>query len=229
MARSGAGGPALLTPEAFQARLSVSRETQDKFLEYAALLTKWNAAINLVSPKSLGDLWRRHFLDSAQLRAHLPEIPGPEQRVILDVGAGAGFPGMVLALLGCGRVHLVESDQRKAQFLREVARVTGAPAEIHCQRVESPGLLAALPPIDVVTCRAFAPLARLLDLTEPFLSPEKTQNPAVGLFLKGRSVDEELTEAGKKWRLRVDRFESETDPTGSILRLRLLSLGDGAS
>lgn len=218
-----------MTAEAFQARLSVSRETRDKFLEYAALLTKWNAAINLVSPKSLDDLWRRHFLDSAQLRAYLPPVPGPDSRVILDVGSGAGFPGMVLALLGCGQVHLVEADQRKAQFLREVARVTGAAVEIHALRVESPALRDALPPVDVVTCRAFAPLPRLLALTAPFLAPQGAKKPAIGLFLKGRRVDEELTEAGKKWRLQLDRFESETDPEGSILRLKLLSLGDGAS
>lgn len=221
--------PPPMTPEEFQARLAVSRETLDKFREYAALLTKWNAAINLVGPKSLPDLWRRHFLDSAQLRAHLPEDPGPESRVILDVGAGAGFPGMVLALLGCGQVHLVESDQRKAQFLREVVRVTGAPADIHAVRVESLEVPKDLPPVDVVTCRAFAPLPRLLALTEPFLAPKNAKKQAIGLFLKGRRVEEELTEAGKKWRLQIDRFESETDPEGSILRLRLLSLGDGAS
>ncbi|MEO3427853.1 16S rRNA (guanine(527)-N(7))-methyltransferase RsmG [Pelagibius sp. CAU 1746] len=218
-----------MSPEEFRDRLAVSRETLDRFLGYAALLAKWNAAINLVSPRSLDDLWRRHFLDSAQLRDHLPETPGPEGRVILDVGAGAGFPGMVLALLGCGVVHLVEADQRKAQFLREVARVTGAPVEIHPLRVESPALAAALPAVDVVTCRAFAPLPRLLALTERFLVPKGGDKAAVGLFLKGRRVDEELTEAGKKWRLQIDRFESETDPEGSILRLKLLSLGDGAS
>lgn len=229
MIRTGSGLPAPLTPEAFQERLAVSRETQDRFLEYAALLTKWNAAINLVSPKSLQDLWRRHFLDSAQLRTYLPEPPGSAPRVILDVGAGAGFPGLVLALLGCGQVHLVESDQRKAQFLREVIRVTGAPAEVHPLRVESPALAAALPPIDIVTCRAFAPLSRLLALTETFLLPKSGEKSPIGLFLKGRRVDEELTEARKKWRLQIDRFESETDPEGSILRLRLLSLGDGAS
>lgn len=233
MARSRSGPPAArpsaLTPEAFQARLAVSRETLDRFLEYAALLTKWNAAINLVSPRSLEDLWRRHFLDSAQLCAYLPAVDDPAARVILDVGAGAGFPGLVLALLGCGRVHLVEADQRKAQFLREVIRVTGAPAEVHPLRVESPALAAALPPVDVVTCRAFAPLPRLLALTEGLLLSKSGEKSPVGLFLKGRRVDEELTEAGKKWRLQLDRFESETDPEGSILRLRLLSLGDGAS
>jgi 16S rRNA (guanine527-N7)-methyltransferase len=219
----------MMTPADFQARLAVSRETLDKFEAYAALLTRWNRAINLVAPKSLGDLWRRHFLDSAQLRDLLPRPPEPARRVILDVGAGAGFPGMVLALLGCGQVHLVEADQRKAQFLREVARVTEAPVIIHACRLEALRQPGDLPAIDVVTCRACAPLPRLLALTERFLRPQQGANQAIGLFLKGRRVDEELTEACKKWRLQVDRFESETEPEGTILRLRLLPLEDGAS
>lgn len=224
-AAGGGRDRAPLTPEAFQARLAVSRETLDKFRAYAALLVKWNRAINLVSPKSLDDLWRRHFLDSAQLRAYLPEPPSPAERVILDVGAGAGFPGLVLALLGSGQLHLVEADQRKAEFLREAIRVTGAPASVHAQRIETLDLEG----VDVVTCRAFASLSKILDLTARFLSPENGKKAPIGLFLKGRSVDEELTEAGKKWRLRLERFESETEPDASILRLRLLSLGDGAS
>jgi 16S rRNA (guanine527-N7)-methyltransferase len=215
----------ILTPEAFQARFAVSRETQDKFRAYAELLRKWNRAINLVSPKTLDDLWRRHFLDSAQLRGLLPEALAEAPRIILDVGAGAGFPGPVLALLGCGRVHLVEADQRKAEFLREVIRVTGADAELHPQRVET---LAPFP-VDVVTCRAFAPLDRILALTAPFLDPKSGGKTPVGLFLKGRRADEELTAAAKMWRLQTERFESETDPEASILRLRLLSLGDEAS
>ena len=230
--KAGGGGAAPLTPDEFRDRLAVSRETLDKFQAYAALLRKWNRAINLVSPKTLDDLWRRHFLDSAQLRAYLPEDPGPAERVILDVGAGAGFPGLVLSLLDCGLVRLVESDQRKAQFLREAIRVTGATAEVHAERIENLDLDGAA----VVTCRAFAPLGKILALTERFLrptdpqsSPPGSEKAPIGLFLKGRNVDEELTEAGKKWRLRLERFESETDPEASILRLRLLSLGDGAS
>lgn len=217
--------PGILTPEAFQARLAVSRETQDKFRAYADLLRKWNRAINLVSPKTLDDLWRRHFLDSAQLRDLLPDPPAAAARVILDVGAGAGFPGLVLALLGCGRVHLVESDQRKGEFLREAIRVTGADAELRAQRVEN---LAPFP-VDVVTCRAFAPLDRIVTLTAPFLLPKKGDKSPVGLFLKGRRAEEELTAAAKMWRLQTERFESETDAEASILRLRLLSLGDEAT
>ena len=214
-----------MTPQDFQARVPVSRETLDKFRAYAALLAKWSRGINLVGPNTLPDLWRRHFLDSAQLADYLPQPVAGRPRILLDVGAGAGFPGLVLALLGCGQVHLVESDRRKTEFLREALRVTGASAEIHARRVES----LALPHVDVVTCRAFAPLPRLLQVTEPFLRPREGEGQPIGLFLKGRRVDEELTEAGKKWRLRVDRFESETDAESSILRLKLLSLGDGAS
>jgi 16S rRNA (guanine527-N7)-methyltransferase len=215
----------ILSPEAFQARLSVSRETRDKFRAYAELLCKWNRAINLVSPKTLDNLWRRHFLDSAQLRSLLPDAPPDRPRAILDVGAGAGFPGLVLALLDCGQVHLVESDQRKTEFLREAIRVTGAAAELHPQRIENLDAFA----VDVVTCRAFAPLDRILTLTEPFLIPKTGDKTPIGLFLKGRRADEELTAATKMWRLRTERFESETDSEASILRLRLLSLGDEAT
>jgi 16S rRNA (guanine527-N7)-methyltransferase len=214
-----------LRPEAFADRLAVSRETLERFRLYAALLVKWNRAINLVSPRSLDDLWRRHFLDSAQLCRHLPPIPDPRNRVVLDVGAGAGFPGLVLALLDCGTIHLVEADQRKAEFLREAARVTGANAVVHAQRIES----LPAPAVDVVTCRAFAPLTEILELTHRFLEPREPGKQPVGLFLKGRRADEELTAALKKWRLHVERFESETDPEASILRLRLQSLGDEAT
>ena len=177
-----------------------------------------------MSPRSLGDLWNRHFLDSAQLRTYLPPASPPGERIILDVGAGAGFPGLVLALLGCGRVHLVEADRRKAEFLREAVRVTGAAAEIHAQRIEEVPLL----PVDVVTCRAFAPLLQILRLTERFLQLRNDGNQPIGLFLKGRKADEELTAAMKTWRLRLECFASETDPEASILRLRLQSLGDEA-
>ena len=214
--------PERLTAEDFQRLLDVSRETQDRLDRYAALLTKWTAAINLISPRSLPDLWRRHFLDSAQLQTYLPPAPAP--RSILDLGSGGGFPGLVLALLGCGHVHLVESDQRKAVFLQEVVRETGAAASVHPTRLES---LESFP-VDVVTCRAFAPLPKILSLAERFLVPQAGQEGATGLFLKGRSVDQELTDAGKRWRLRIERFESITDPEGRILRLKLLSVEDRA-
>ena len=104
-----------MDPEGFQAATSVSRETLDRLRLYADLLIKWQKSLNLVGRSTIGDLWRRHMLDSAQL---LPFIPARTTR-LLDLGSGAGFPGMVLAILGVRGVELVESDQKKAVFLRE--------------------------------------------------------------------------------------------------------------
>ena len=202
-----------MRPEEFQARFAVSRETLERFRCYAALLVKWNRAINLVGPKTLNDLWRRHFLDSAQLQAYLPQVPDTGERQILDVGAGAGFPGMVLALLGCGRVHLVESDQRKAIFLREVAREVVSDAHIHAVRLDQMRHFQ----VDVVTARAFAPLPELLDQAAPFLL-----DGGCGLFLKGKAVTKELAEARLYWSMRADRFPSRSDPTGTILQIGVL-------
>src|SRR3546814_11632619 len=131
-----------LSPEACQERAAVSRKTLDRFHLYAALLTKWNLAINLVSAASMADLWRRHFLDSAQLRCFLPAAQAGDGLIILDVGTGAGFPGRVLAPLGCGEVHLVEADRRQDEFLREAVRGTGANDQVHHARIAA---LAAFP------------------------------------------------------------------------------------
>jgi len=133
----------------------VSRETRERLNTYAELLRKWQRSINLVGPKTLDDLWNRHFVDSAQL---LPLIP-PTARVLVDFGSGAGFPGLVLAILGMAEVHLIESDQRKATFLREVARATGTPVTVHAKRIEQVTPF----PADIVSARALAPLGDLLD------------------------------------------------------------------
>lgn len=157
------------------------------------------------------------MLDSAQLLPLLPEPPGPGARVIADLGSGAGFPGMVLALLGAGRVHLIEADQRKAAFLREVARQTGAPVEIHAQRIEK---LAPVPAVDLITARACAPLSRLLAYAARF--PDRPPGGApTCLFLKGSRAEQELTEAGNPWIMAAERFPSRSDPSGTILRIRL--------
>jgi 16S rRNA (guanine527-N7)-methyltransferase len=184
---------------------------------YAALLGTWTRAINLVSQRSLRDLWRRHMLDSAQLLPLLPASPATRRRVILDLGSGAGFPGLVLALLGAGEMHLVESDRRKAQFLREVARQTGSDARIHDQRIED------MPPIatDVVTARACAPLSKLLGYVRNIPGPLPGTRPCC-LFLKGKRADRELTEARKQWKMEVESFPSRSDPSGTILRIGLL-------
>lgn len=173
---------------------------------YADLLRRWQSRINLVASGSLEDLWRRHFLDSAQLRPLLP----PRSRVLLDIGSGAGFPGLVLAIMGVPEVHLVEADRRKCAFLREAARLTGTEAAIHAARVEE-----LTPwPVDVITARATAPLRRLLDLVSAFLSPT-----TCCIFLKGASAASELAEARRLWRMEASELPSLSDPSGRILKL----------
>ena len=196
-----------LSREAFGERLGVSRETLERLSVHLELLRRWQPAINLVGPASLVDPWRRHVLDSAQLAALVP----PAAASCVDVGSGAGFPGMVLALLGVPGVHLIESDRRKAQFLREVARATGAPVTIHVERIER-----LRPwPAAVLTARALAPLPRLLQLVEPFLSAD-----SVCLFLKGRSVARELTDARISWHMMAEGLPSLAHPTGVVLKLQ---------
>ncbi|MFQ5844495.1 MAG: 16S rRNA (guanine(527)-N(7))-methyltransferase RsmG [Planctomycetota bacterium] len=212
----GGTGPAPLDSAAFRERTGVSRETLDRLAIYAALLVKWQRAVNLVARDSLPDLWRRHMLDSAQLMALLPPAPRRRPRVVVDLGSGAGFPGMVLAILGAGEVHLIESHRRTCAFLAEVARATGTRVLIHAARAED----LAPWPAHVVTARALAPLDRLLGLAAPYLAPG-----GVCLFPKGRGVEEELTAAGKEWKMRVERIPSVSDPAGTILRLGNISRG----
>lgn len=200
-----------LTPEAFAAACNVSRETLERLRRYADTLIKWQNSINLVAPDSLKDLWRRHMLDSAQLGAHLP----PQAKCLVDLGSGAGFPGLVLAVLGTPNVHLIEVDARKCVFLAEAARAAGlTPGQnpvIHRARIEDVAGIHA----GVVTARACAPLERLLGYAEPFLAPD-----TLCLFLKGGRVEEELTAAEKTWRMVVERIPSLSDASGTILRIR---------
>jgi 16S rRNA (guanine527-N7)-methyltransferase len=188
----------------------VSRETRERLNTYADLLRKWQRSINLVGPRTLDNLWNRHFTDSAQL---LPLIP-PGARVLVDFGSGAGFPGLVLAILGVSEVHLIESDQRKSTFLREVARATGTPITVHAKRIEQ----VAPFPADVVSARALAPLADLLGFVAPFLHSD-----SLCLFPKGQMAEDELTAASKIWNMNVDRIQSVTDPSATILRLSQVS------
>ncbi len=195
-----------LTPEHFQRLTGVSRETLARLQLYVELLVAWNRRINLVGPRTLGDVWRRHILDSAQLR---PLIP-PSARILVDLGSGAGLPGLILAILGVPEVHLVEADQRKCAFIREAARVTGTPVTLHAQRLEKITGIHA----DVVTARAFAPLPNLLDQAENLVDTH-----SILLFLKGKTVGEELTEAAKGWKMRATLHPSVSDPSGTVLRL----------
>ncbi len=183
-----------------------------KLEAYAELLVKWQQKINLVGPESLPELWHRHVADSAQL---LPLIPKSTRRLV-DLGAGAGFPGLVLSILGVPDVHLVESDQRKAVFLREVIRVTECSAVVHVARIEQVEPLAA----DVVTARALAPLVRLIPLALPHLV-----GSGICVFPKGKAAEDELTEAGKEWIMAARRVGSITDPHASILVLSEVKRG----
>jgi len=195
-----------LTPGHFQKLTGVSRETLERLQIYVELLAAWNRRINLVGPRTVGDVWRRHILDSAQLH---PLIP-PRARLLVDLGSDAGLPGLVLAILGIPEVHLIEVDQRKCVFLREAARVTGTPVTVHARRLEKITGIRA----DVVTARAFAPLADLLDQAAPLIDIH-----SILLFLKGKTVGEELTQAGKGWKMRATLHPSVSDSSGTVLRL----------
>jgi 16S rRNA (guanine527-N7)-methyltransferase len=199
----------------FQALIGASDVTLDRLTRYEALLIKWQKAINLIGPKTVDDIWVRHFLDSAQFWAHIPT----GATTLLDLGSGAGFPGLVLAVLAADpaigrpgfKTHLVESDQRKATFLREAARMMALPdVTIHAQRIETLAPVAA----DVVTARACAPLAQLLDWSAPML-----KNGALGLFAKGAQAEDEIAGvAGHQ----IDRMVSASDPSGRLLLVRRL-------
>jgi 16S rRNA (guanine527-N7)-methyltransferase len=202
-------------PEDFAARTGVSRETLQRLKVYAALLQEWNSRHNLVSRGSLGDMWRRHFWDSAQLAPFVP----PEAKTLADLGSGAGFPGLVLAELLRNRVsvNLHEATAKKCDFLVAAAEKMGLSVTIANARMED------LPPrpYDVVTARACAPLPRLLDYAQKFLGPD-----SVCLFLKGQNVGSELTEAHKSWRMKLRQIPSLTDPSGVIVELGELSRHD---
>jgi 16S rRNA (guanine527-N7)-methyltransferase len=202
-----------LSPEAIRAEADVSRETLERLRRYAALLARWNRTINLVSRAGLADLWRRHMLDSAQLVALMPAAPRDRARVVVDLGSGAGFPGLVLAILGAGEVHLIEADARKAAFLREAARETRTEVTVYNERIEA---LAPFP-ADVVTARACAPLPRLIGYAARFLRP--MEEGGIALILKGRRAERELTESAETWKMRVEWLPSRSDPRGWVLRL----------
>lgn len=180
----------------------------DRLALYLKILEKWQRAINLVGPKTLLDPWRRHILDSAQLA---PDINPTD--TVADLGSGAGLPGLVLAIMTGATMHLVESDQRKATFLREAARETGTEVTVHTARIE------ALPPLgaDVVTARALAPLTRLLPWVHRHLSPTGR-----ALLLKGAEVDEELTLCGKNWMMDQVHKRSRSDASGTVLIIKNL-------
>ncbi len=173
---------------------------------FAALLLRWNSTVNLIARRDEATLWKRHIEDSLQL---IPLIT-PRPSHAIDLGSGAGFPGLVLAIATTIPFDLIESDQRKAAFLREAARITGARAIVHASRIEATNL----PPAPLVTARALAPLPELLAFAD-----SKLAIGGVCLFLKGAKVASELTAAATQWHMRTEQFPSRTNPTGCILRI----------
>lgn len=194
------------------AGFSVSRETFEALEAFVALVQRWNPAINLVSKSALKDLWDRHIIDSAQLFSYCPA----EAKSWVDIGSGGGFPGLVVALLAREakpelRVTLVESDQRKATFLRQAAQTLGLMVTVLGKRIES------IPPLeaDVVSARALAPLVELLGFAYPHI-----RHDGVALFPKGARHAEELSEARKNWRFDLSLHPSLSDSAAAILEIR---------
>lgn len=205
--------------ESFSAATDVSRETMERLEIYESLLRKWQKSINLISGATLPELWRRHMLDSAQLAGLAPE----NALRWADLGSGGGFPGLVVAILLRDRpgfeMHLVESDQRKCVFLREAARAVGAPVTVHAARIE--GFAAEAGFFDIVSGRALAPLDRLFGWAVPLFGPD-----TLGLFLKGQGLRDELTAARKNWIFMSELSSSQSDPAGSVLKVRGLHGSD---
>lgn len=198
-----------LGPVGFARVTGVSRETLSRLTAYVELLELWNRRINLIGRNTVGDIWRRHILDSAQLYSLMP----PRTRVVVDLGSGAGLPGIVLAAMGVADMHLVESDQRKAAFLREAIRVAEIPATIHAERIEKIPEFKA----DIITARALAEVSELLDLSAKFRTKR-----SVCLFLKGETVDAEIGAAERLWTMKMDCIQSRSDPSGRIVKLEAI-------
>ncbi len=216
------------SPKDFQSRFSVSRESVERLEIYHEQLLKWQNIQNLVAPSTLDEVWHRHFADSAQL---VPFVGEP--KTIIDLGAGAGFPGLVLAILLAERedlsVHLVESNGRKCGFMREVVRQAGISAkdraagacgvsvEIHNARIEEFSESNQAFNADLITARALASLSSLLTLAKPFFSTDSK-----ALFLKGQDLEAEIDDARGVHQFDHQIHLSQTDRTGRIIEISRL-------
>jgi 16S rRNA (guanine527-N7)-methyltransferase len=213
---TGAGQGDLAADKADALKLTpVSRETLKRLEIFVDLLLQWQKKTNLISPATIPNLWTRHVADSLQLIDLAPEA-----KTWVDFGSGGGFPGIpvacVLADQPGAKIHLVESNGKKAAFLREAIRATGVPAVVHARRIEDCGDSFG-DKIDVVSARALAPLKILCDQALPLLA-----KGAVGLFPKGQDVAAELTDAAKYWSIDAETVTSRTSPDGCIVLVRRL-------
>lgn len=214
MSKAGQGTNGLAADKARALDLCpVSRETETRLQVFVNLLLTWQRKHNLIASSTLPEVWTRHIADSLQLVRLAPEA-----KVWVDLGSGAGFPGIPVACAIADRagamVHLIESNTKKAAFLREAVRETGIPATVHCMRAEKFGD-SYTESVHVVTARALATLKLLCDRAFPFI-----ERGALGLFPKGQDVDAELTDAAKYWRLEASKVPSKVSPDGSIVIVR---------
>lgn len=187
---------------------SLTPDIKQKLDAYSRILLEWNRSINLIAKSTESDFWQRHFEDSIQLENFIPS----HTKSVLDVGSGAGFPGLVLAITRPDlEVTLVESDHKKTAFLMNVSRETNSPVKIFSERLEK---IAPQNP-DLITARAFAPLDKLLELCS-----SQINNKTEFLLLKGGQVEEELANAKKMWEFEHQIYPSKTDKSGVILHIQ---------
>ena len=196
----------------------VSRETYDKFKIYYETLIKWQKSINLISNSTLDSIWNRHILDSAQLYKYTQNMKGN----ILDFGSGAGFPGLVLAMMGNENVNAVESDEKKCIFLKEVARLSDTKINIHNSRIEK---LKFINP-ELITARALAPLIKLIEYIENYMKQGDNLRKDLPklLFLKGKNYKQELLELKKIRNFDVTVCSSLSDEYGKILNIKNITV-----
>ena len=216
MSKRGQGAIDLAADKARALQLiPVSRETEKRLDKFVEALLLWQQTTNLIASSTVGQIWTRHVADSLQLLGLAPEA-----RVWVDFGAGGGFPGLPIACALADRpgamVHLIESNGKKAAFLREAVRLTGVPAKIHQERAEKFGE-SCQETVHAVTARALAPLKTLCDQAFPLVA-----RGAVALFPKGQDVDAELTEAAKYWSIEAEKVPSKTSPDGCVVVIRSL-------
>ncbi len=208
------------TYEKFCSHVIVSRETYEKLCVFRKILIKWQNSINLISKSTIKNIWERHFLDSAQLYTFVKDVEGN----IIDFGSGAGFPGMVMAIMGKKNIHLVESDYKKCIFLNEIAMQTETDITIHNCRIEDLSFINA----DLITCRALASLSKLIDYVEIFINKslgEKNEFPKL-LFLKGKSYYSEVLDLNKNKKISFEEYPSITDKHGKILYINKVDMLD---
>lgn len=198
-----------MTYEELVSYVSVSRETYERLKIYVETLSQWNQKINLVSPDTIPNIWKRHVIDSLQL------LPYLGRKSLADLGTGAGIPGLILAISGIENITLVEADQKKVAFLKHISGLLGLRINILSERIERLGHQK----FQIIMARALASINLLLSYSQPLL-----EEGGYCLFLKGKDVEKEVAEAQKKWQFKSEVYPSLTDPFGKIIKLSEVKL-----